>query len=216
MATQSAIQTKETKPAYDGSPLRLLQQTRISFNSQSWIAEAGTVFEDYPLCSFMWAHNYPVIAASAGDMVQCQKCQHLFDASINEYTGTVLIYLKDTTYWYNGSTVKRVRGELELDSFLQRHCIDTKQQIAIAGKDEYSHCPACNNISVKEKLLGDRSKPLALPTPPAQAVAAAPATATLAAVETPSPPPSFVDPLTQPMSDLPIEERLEKRFGGWE
>jgi hypothetical protein len=219
LLTQS-MQTKETKSAYDGRPLRFLQTTRVSFGGSSWIAQQGTVVEDYPLCRYLYENNFPVIShITEWDMVQCQRCRHLFDSSVNEYSDTVLIYLRDLIYWYNGSTIKRTRGDLELDSFLQRHLIDTRQPVAFAARDEYSVCPRCGNISARERLLGDRSKPLVMsqPTPaPVQAIAvgAAPATAILAAVETPPLPPPFVDPLTQLLNDLPISERLEHRF--WE
>jgi hypothetical protein len=206
----------EAKPAYDGSPLRLLQTTRVTYGGSSWMAEAGTVIKDYPLCRYMWENDYPVISATEPDMVmQCQRCRHLFDSSINEYSGSVLIYLKDLIYWYNGSTIRRLRGELELDSFLQKYLIDNKMQVAVAARDEFSHCPACGNISKKEKILGDRSIPLvsSQPTPaPAQELAPAMATATL---NTSPPVAPFADPLTQKFGDdLPVEDVLEKRF--WE
>lgn len=205
-------QIKETKPAYDGSPLRILQTTRVSFGGSSWMAEAGTIVEDYILCRFMYENNYPVISVTEHNMVQCQRCRHLFDNSINEYTGTVLIYLRDLIFYFNGSTIRRQRGELELDSFLIKYLIDTKMPVAFAAKDEYSHCPCCGNVSTKEKVLGDRSNPLLSSQPmPAPVQAAAPATATS---ETPPPVAPFIDPLTKPMSDLPIEQRLNERY--WE
>lgn len=205
----------ETKPAYDGSPLRLLQTTRVTYGGSSWMAEAGTVIEDYPLCRYMWENDFPVISATAPDMMQCQQCRHLFDSSINEYSGSVLIYLKDLIYWYNGSTIRRLRGELELDSFLQKYLIDNKMQVAVAARDEFSHCPACGNICKKEKILGDRSIPLVSSQPapaPAQGVPVTPAmAATTATPENSQPVP--LDPLTMPMTDLPLDQRLEKRFG---
>lgn len=193
--------------------LRALQDIRVYQNGSAINLKKGSIACGWHLCKYLLEIGAPVSPIESADIVACDNCRHMFAPESNSDTETpVLVILQDFRCWFNQSTVIRRRGEIESDPFLVSFMLSSGAPVALARQSEFATCPNCSKIFQRPQPLGDAVATRAFKESLNAPLAETPTPVNVASTYAPPVPPGTTDNLMQPLGELPLGKRLEKRF----